>query len=161
VNKEMMKFIKLTALIIWLIGIAYIAYGSFAIYVASQNIDDLPAKILHDVNVTGVSWLEWKNSFLRGGIFAISMGTLAGAVGTGIFRAKEWGRTVWSILSPILLLSQFSEAQKSLTHFNSWGHYQFAFDLFILIALTWVILLLPSSRREFVENTEQPAPQDR
>ena len=160
-NKELMKSLKLTALIIWLIGIAYIAYGSFAIYVALQHIENLPAKILHDATATGVSWEEWKNSFLRGGIFAIIMGTLAGTVGIGIFRANKWGRAVWSILSPILLLSQFSEAQKSLTHFNSRGHYLFAFDLLILIALTWVILLLPASRREFVENTEQPAPRDR
>lgn len=149
-----MKILKLTSLLIILIGLAYIAYGAFSIYFASLNVADLPANISNDINATGATWEEWKKAFFRGGVYAIGMGIVTLTTGIGIFKAKNWGRTLWIFLSPILLLNQFLEGQKSLIYFKTWGAYQLAWFLLIIIALTWLMLFLPSSRRQLAKTTE-------
>ncbi len=132
-------------------GIAYVAYGAFAIYVASLNVADLTPKMAYDVYATGATWEEWKKSFFRGGVYAMGLGVVTVIAGIGIIRSKSWGRTTWLFLSPILLLTQFSEGQKSLTQFKTQSSYQLAFALLLVIALTWLLLLLPSSRRELAK----------
>ena len=62
-----MKILKITALIIFLIGFAYIAYGAYAIYIASLNVADLSARISQDITATGATWAKWKRTFFRGG----------------------------------------------------------------------------------------------
>ena len=157
----MMRILKLTAIIILVIGLAYIAYGAFAIYITSQTVADLSAKIIQDIVTSGATWEEWEKTFFRGGAYAIGLGIVTVAAGVGIFKARTWGRTIWFFLSPILLLTQFAEGQKSLTYFNSRVAYLLAWSLLIIIALTWLMLLLPSSRRELEKITEQPVPRDR
>lgn len=157
----MISILKLTALMILLIGLAYISYGAFAIYIASQNIADLPPKIIYDIIATGATWEEWKRTFFRGGAYAMGLGVVSVIAGFGLLRTKSWGRTIWLFLSPILLITQFAEGQKSLTQFNSRGAYQLALALLVIIALTWLMLLVPSSRRELDKTTEHPAPRDR
>jgi hypothetical protein len=147
-----MKILKLTALIILMTGIAYIIYGAFAIYVASLNVADLTPKMVYDVYSTGTTWEEWKRSFFCGGAYAMGLGVVTVIAGIGIMKRKSWGRTIWLFLSPILLLMQFSEGQKSLTQFKTQSSYQLALALVIVIALTWLMLLLPSSRRELAKN---------
>jgi hypothetical protein len=146
-----MKILKMTAVIILMTGIAYAAYGAFAIYVASLNVADLTPMMAHDVYATGVSWEEWKRSFFRGGAYAMGLGVIAVIAGIGIMKGKSWGRTIWLFLSPILLLTQFSEGQKSLTQFKTQSSYQLALALLIVIALSWLMLLFPSSRRELAK----------
>ena len=161
VNNKMIKTLNLAALMILLIGLAYIAYGAFAIYLASQNIADLPTKITYDILATGATWEEWKKTFYRGGAYTIGLGVVSVIAGLGLIRTKSWGRTIWLFLSPILLLTQFAEGQKSLTQFNSRGAYQLGWALLVIIALTWLMLLLSSSRRELAETTEHTDPRDR
>lgn len=156
-----MKYLNITALIISLIGLAYFAYGAYAIYISSLNVADLSARISQDVTATGATWADWKRTFLRGGAYAMGLGIVTIVAGIGIAKIKTWGRTIWIFLTPMLLLTQFAEGQKSLTYFNDKGAYQLAFALLITIALTWLMLLLPSSRSEFARTSEQPAPQDR
>lgn len=149
-----MKILKITALIIFLIGFAYIAYGAYAIYIASLNVADLSARISQDITATGATWAEWKRTFFRGGAYAMGLGIVTVIAGIGIAKIKTWGRTIWIFSTPILLLTQFAEGQKSLTYFNDKGAYQLALALLITIVLTWLLLLLPSSRSEFAETTK-------
>lgn len=142
-----MKILKITALMISLIGIFYIAYGMFAVYIASWNVAELTDKMSHDIAATGAPWGEWQQSFSRAGIKAIGLGFVTVLAGVGIFKAKPWGKAIWIIMSPILLLSQFAQGQKSLTHFNSQVHFQIAWVLLVIVVLTWLMLLLPSSRK--------------
>jgi len=146
-----MKILKLTAVIILLIGIAYITYGAFTIYLASWNITDLTPKMLQDIYATGATWEEWKRSFFRGGAYVMGLGVVTVIAGVGIIKGKFWGRTIWLFSSPILLLTQFSEGQKTLTQFKTYSSYRLALILLIVIASTWVMLLLPSSRRELAK----------
>lgn len=152
-----MKILKLTAFIILLIGLFYIAYGVLAIYIASWTTSDLSSEISHDIYATGASWEDWKRSFIQGGIYAIGLGAVTGFAGIGIMRIKNWGRTLWFFLSPILLLTQFSEGQKSLVWFKTYGSYRIALVLLIVVTLTWSLLLLPSSRRELKKKDPTPA----
>jgi hypothetical protein len=82
----------------------------------------------------------------------MGLGVVTVIAGIGIIRRKSWGRTIWLFLSPILLLTQLSEGQKSLTQFNTQSGYRLAFALIIVIILTWLMLLLPSSRKELAKN---------
>lgn len=137
-----MKILKLTAFIILLIGLFYIAYGVLAIYIASWTTSDLSSEISHDIYATGASWEDWKRSFIQGGIYAIGLGAVTGFAGIGIM---------------ILLLTQFSEGQKSLVWFKTYGSYRIALVLLIVVTLTWSLLLLPSLRRELKKKDPTPA----
>lgn len=143
-----MKIHKWAALVILLTGLAHIVYGALTIYLSSMNVADLPIRISNTIYATGETWEFWKKAFFRGGIYVGGVGIAAVVAGIGIIRTKSWGRTIWLFLSPILLLSQFSQGQKSLTQFNKQGNYKLAFVLLIVVTLSWIMLLLPSSRTE-------------
>ncbi len=71
-------------------GIAYVAYGAFAIYVASLNVADLSPKMVYDLFATGATWEEWKKSFFRGGVYSMVLGVVTVIAGIGIIRRKSW-----------------------------------------------------------------------
>lgn len=149
-----MKTLKLAAVIIILIGTAYISYGAIAIGAASFNVADLPPKMARYISSTGATWDEWKRTFFRGGIWGMGLGCVAIIAGIGVFRFKTWGRTLWLFLSPILLLNQFSEGQKSLTYFRTNSSYHMALGLLIIVTMSWLLLLTPTARRELAPKAQ-------
>jgi hypothetical protein len=153
-----MRILKLAAFIILLTGLFYIIYGALTIYLSSWDITDLPARyaseINNDIRMTGATWERWQRAFFNGGAFAIGLGIVTVTAGIGIIRTKSWGRTIWLFLSPILMLFQFAQGQKSVTKFNTQSNYKLAFLLLIIITSTWLMLLLPSSRTAMAKKTQ-------
>jgi len=135
-----------------MIGIVYIAYGSLTVYIASWNVTELTERMTRDIAATGAPWEEWQQSFFRAGAKTIGLGVVTIFAGIGIFGAKLWGRAIWIILSPILTLAQFAQGQKNLTHFKSHMLFQAAWVSLFVILITWIMLVLPSSRKEFTNN---------
>ena len=93
-----MKALKIHAGIISVLALLYAVGGVSALIARDMEIN------ITALRAFGRDVEPWRKMFLYSGITYISLSILIGIAAFGIFKAKEWARRFWFIVSGIILI---------------------------------------------------------